>query len=127
MRRLLLAALVLSAGACAAPAPCTQALCPTRYDSYRITGWNRTMTIAAGAPVMPIVSDTSVDVLGGPAQFVNGVSTLTAAAGTTFSFSVSTRAVPSITVTAGAMTVAVATGPAVNVPLGAPYLLGPAN
>jgi hypothetical protein len=40
MRRLLLAAAVVSA-ACAGPRPCTQALCPIgEQGGYRIRGWN---------------------------------------------------------------------------------------
>lgn len=122
MRRLALALAVLCA-ACASPRPCTQALCPTRYASYRVNGWNRAVTVAAGTPAVPIVSDSSVDVLGGPAEFVNGRTLLTAADGTTFVFAVSTGAVASVTLSSGAMTVSIDSAAATALSPGAPFLL----
>jgi hypothetical protein len=108
MRRLLFAAAVLSA-ACAAPLPCTQALCPSHQDgSYRVTGWNKTVTVAPGQPAIPIVSDSSVEVLDGRAEFVNRSAFVRAAAGSSFRFSVSSDSahVASIVVSSGEVTVA---------------------
>ena len=122
MRFLALAAIALAA-ACAGPRPCTQALCPTSYASYRVTGWNRSVTVSSGTPAIPIVSDSAVDVIGGEAQFVNGKSVVTASAGTTFTYLVSSSAVSSIVLSSGSMTVAIDSAPAASVPLGAATFL----
>lgn len=117
MRRLLLAAAVLSAAACASPAPCTQALCPSRVEgSYRVGGWDKTVTVEPGQPALPIVSDSSVDVLDGRVEFVNRKAVVRAAAGSSFRFSVSTgsisAAVASIAVSSGEVSVALSSGAA---------------
>jgi hypothetical protein len=108
MRRPLFAALVLCA-ACAAPRPCTQALCPLHQDgSYRVNGWNKTVTVAPGQPPIPIVSDSTVEVLDGRVEFVNDRAVVRAAAGASFRFTISTGPVhvPSIAVAAGEVSVA---------------------
>jgi hypothetical protein len=115
MRRLLLAAAVLSAAACASPAPCTQALCPSRQDgSYRVSGWDKSVTVAPGQPALPVVSDSSVDVLDGSVEFLNRRAVVRAAAGSSFRFAVSTQAahVASIAVSSGEVTVALSSGAA---------------
>ena len=106
--RLLLATAALLA-ACAAPRPCTQALCPGRRDgSYRVSGWNETVTVAPGQPAIPVVSDSSVEVLDGSVEFVNDGAVVRAAAGSAFRFSVSSDSahVPSVAVSSGEVTVA---------------------
>jgi hypothetical protein len=108
MRRLLLAVAVLAA-ACASPAPCTQALCPTHYEgAYRVTGWTSPVTVTPGAPPIPIVSDSSIEILSGRAEFVNRHAVVRAAEGASFRFEVSTAPVPvpAIIVTSGLVTVA---------------------
>ena len=126
MRRLFLAAAVLTA-ACASPAPCTQALCPAHYDgAYRVTGWTSPVIVASGAPPVPIVSDSSVEVLSGRVEFVNRRAVVRAAEGASFRFEVSTAPVrvPSITVSAGSVPVALSSTAAPS-PLtpGVPYFL----
>ncbi|MFI5350561.1 MAG: hypothetical protein ACHQ2Z_13525 [Elusimicrobiota bacterium] len=109
MRRLLLASAIASAAACASPGPCTQALCPRHLDgSYRVSGWTNPVTVTSGAPEIPIVSDSSVEVLSGRVEFVNRRAVVRAAEGSSFRFEVSTASVrvPAIIVAAGSVTVA---------------------
>ncbi len=118
MRRLLLAAAVLSASACAGPTPCTQALCPLQHEgSYRVSGWNSSVTVSPGQPPIPIVSDSTVDVLDGRAEFVNGRAVVRAASGASFRFSISTGAVhaASISVANGEVSVALSSTSAPSV------------
>ena len=115
MRRLLLAAAVLSAAACASPAPCTQALCPSRVNgSYRLVGWDKTVTVTPDQPAIPVVNETSVDVLDGSVEFVNRKAVVRAAAGSSFHFTVSTgsvkNAVASISVSSGDVSIALSSG-----------------
>ena len=127
MSRLIFAAAVLFA-ACAAPLPCTQALCPSRRDgSYRVSGWDKTLVVAPGQPPLPIVSDSSVEVQDGTVEFVNRRAVVRADAGASFRFSVSSDSahVPSILVSSGGVSVALSsTSAASPVPLSAPYRLG---
>jgi hypothetical protein len=128
MRRLLLAAAVLAASACASPAPCTQALCPSRVDgSYRVGGWDKTVTVAPGQPALPVVSDSSVEVLDGSVEFVNRKAVVRASAGSSFRFTVSTgsisAAVAAIAVSSGDVTVALSSGAPAAIPPGAVYKL----
>jgi len=127
MRRLLLAAVVLSSAACFAPRPCTQALCPLSADgTYRVTGWNRTVAVGPGAPAVPIVSDSEVEVTDGSAAFVNGKTVVRAAAGASFRFEVSTASThaSSLLVSSGTVTVAFSSAAApATVPPGVPYFL----
>lgn len=114
MRRLLLAAAALSA-ACASPAPCTQALCPSRVDgSYKITGWDKSLTVGPGQPAVPVVSDSTVEVLDGSVEFTNRKAVVRAAAGSSFRFTVSTgsvkNAIASIAVSSGDVSVALSSG-----------------
>ena len=130
MRRLLLAFVIASA-ACASPAPCTQALCPAHYDgSYRVSGWNKAVTVVPGLPALPIVSDSTVDVLSGRVEFVTRRAVVRAAEGASFRFEVSTASVrvPSITVSSGLVTVGLSSAAAPS-PLtpGVPYSLPVTN
>ena len=109
MRRLLLTVAALSAAACASPAPCTQALCPARYDgTYRVSGWTSPVTVSRGTPAIPIVSDSSVEVLSGRVEFVNRRAVVRAAEGSSFRFSVSSddAHVASIIISSGEVSVA---------------------
>jgi hypothetical protein len=127
MRRLLLAAAALSSAACFAPRPCTQALCPSRLDgTYRVTGWNRTVTAGPGSPALPIVSDSEVEVAEGSVEFANGRSIVRAAAGSAFRFEISTAPAhaASLLVSSGTVTVVLSSGAAPTpVPAGVSYVL----
>jgi hypothetical protein len=127
MRRLLLAFAVLSAAACASPAPCTQALCPAEHldASYRVTGWTTSVIVTPGTPALPIVSDASVEVLKGGAEFHNRRAVLRAAEDSSFRFSVSSDDVhvPAIVVSSGEVSVALSsTSAPILVAPGATYL-----
>jgi hypothetical protein len=127
MRRLLLAAALLSPAACFAPRPCTQALCPSRLEgTYRVTGWNRSVTAGPGAPEIPIVSDSSVEVTDGSVDFWNGRTIVRASAGAAFRFEVSTTAAhaASLLVSSGPVSVVLSSGAAPTpVPTGAVFVL----
>jgi hypothetical protein len=126
MRRLILAAAVLSGAACASPPACTQALCPLRYDgSYRVSGWTTPVTVTQGVPAIPIVSDSTVEILSGRAEFRNRRAVLRASEGATFRFSVSSdnAHVPAVVVVAGDVSVALSsTSAPSSVAPGATYL-----
>jgi hypothetical protein len=127
MRRHLLPAAIAVAAACASPAPCTQALCPSHLDgSYRVSGWDKSVVVAPGQPALPVVSDSSVEVLSGSVEFVNRRAVVRASEGASFRFEVSTASVrvPAVTVSSGAVTVSLSSGAAPS-PLtpGVPYLL----
>ncbi len=127
MRRVLLAGLVLLA-ACAGPKPCTRTLCVTKLDgTLELTGWNASVRATAESPKPPVVSDTKVTIVYGSAEFVNGKTRVAAAEGAAFKFSVSTRAIASIEVSSGSVTVTLSTGTPVRLAPGAPYLLPKAN
>jgi hypothetical protein len=127
MRRLLAAAAVLLAAACSSPRPCTQALCPLPSDgAYRVRGWTGSVTVSSGVPVVPIVSDATVEILSGKVAFSNDKAIVVASSGATFLFTVSSGpvAVPSLMVSAGDVSVALSSTAAVSpVPLAAPYFL----
>lgn len=122
-RAFLAAALLTSA--CAGPRPCTQTLCPARLaGSYEVRGWSGTIAVSPDTPKPPVPSDANVTVLTGEAEFINGKATLRAVAGTAFRYSVSTRAVSSIDVSSGSVSVFLSsTAVPVSVLPGAPYLL----
>ena len=126
MKRLI-AAYVLCAAACAAPRPCTQALCPLPSEgTYRVRGWNSAVSVSPGAPALPIVSDSTVDVLSGKVAFSNGKTIVIAGSGATFRFEVSSGpvAAASLLVSAGDVSVAPSSAAASTpVPPGAPYFL----
>lgn len=123
MRRALLAGLVLLA-ACAGPKPCTRTLCVTKLEgALELTGWNTSVRATAASPKPPVISDTSVTVVEGAAEFVNGRTRVAAAEGAAFRFSVSTRAIASIEVSSGSVTVMLSTGAPVTLAPGTPYFL----
>lgn len=126
MRRLA-PALLAALCACAAPRPCTQALCPSRVDGeYRVIGWNRAVTAGADGPAVPVVSDSDVEVLRGTVEFVNRRAVVRAEAGAAFRFAVSTSAphAASIYVSTGSVSVALSSAaPSAAVPPGATYPL----
>ncbi|MBI4371947.1 MAG: hypothetical protein HY552_06595 [Elusimicrobia bacterium] len=111
---------------CAAPRPCTRALCPrTSGASYRVSGWSAPVTVTSGDPALPIVPDASVEVHAGPAEFVIDRATVTAETGAVFLFSVSPRppAIPWLLVSSGSVTVASAAAPPAALTPGATYFL----
>ncbi|OGR92660.1 MAG: hypothetical protein A2V88_16480 [Elusimicrobia bacterium RBG_16_66_12] len=126
-----LAATFLTA-ACAGPRPCTQSLCPANLAggssataaTYEVRGWSGTVTISPDVPKPPVPSDSEVSVLTGEAEFTNGQTTLRAGAGTSFRYSVSTRAVSEIEVSSGSVTILTSSAaiPTTVLP-GAPYTL----
>ena len=63
------------------------------------------MTVSPDVPKPPVPSDSEVAVLAGEAEFTNGKTTLRAGEGTTFRYSVSTRAVSEIEVSSGSVRV----------------------
>lgn len=123
MRPLLLAGLAVLA-ACAGPKPCTRTLCVSRLDgSLELSGWSGRVRADSGTPQPPVMSDTLVTIVSGNAEFRNGKTTVSAAEGAAFRFTVSTRAVAAIEVTSGAVSVAPSSGAPVAVSPGAPYAL----
>lgn len=122
--RAFLAAAFLTA-ACAGPRPCTQTLCPAKLaGSYEVRGWSGTVSVSADVPKPPVPSDSEVAVLTGEAEFTNGKTTLRAGAGTSFRYSVSTRAVSEIAVSSGSVSVFLSSAAAaMTVVPGAPYRL----
>jgi len=122
--RAFLAATLLTA-ACAAPRPCTRTLCPAKSDgTYELRGWSGTVTVSPDVPKPPVPSDSEVTILSGEAEFTNGQTTVRALAGTTFRFAVSTRAVASIEVSSGSVSVLVSSSAVPTTVLaGAPYQL----
>ncbi len=126
MRRLLPLVLLAFSAACFAPLPCTQALCPSKVEgTYRVSGWNRAVDSGPDTPQAPVVSDSSVSVLSGRVEFVNGSAVVAAPEGADFRFEVSTGSprVPLLIVSSGSLTVSVSSGPWTTVPPGAPYPL----
>jgi len=123
-----LAAILLLA-ACAGPKPCTRTLCVAKLDgTMELEAWSGSVRASAETPKPPVVSATKVTMVYGTAEFVNGKTRVTAAEGSVFTFNVSTRAIPSIEVSSGSVTVLLSAGepnagaPS-EVPPGAPYLL----
>ena len=122
--RAFLAAALLTA-ACAGPRPCTRTLCPAiSAGSYEIRGWSGTVAVSPDVPRPPVPSDSEVAILTGEAEFTNGKTTVRASEGTTFRFTVSTRAVSSIEVSSGSVSVLISSSavPTTVLP-GAPYFL----
>ena len=133
MRRYLLpVAAALFSAACFAPRPCTQALCASRLDgSYRVIGWNRVVSAGGtAAPAIPIVSDSTVEVTDGSAEFTLGKSVVRASAGSSFHFEVSTASAhaASIFVTTGPVSVALSSGAVpTTLSAGSTFVLPPAK
>ena len=119
----LLAVLALLS-ACAGPNPCTRTLCVDKLDgTMQLSGWSGSINESAGTPKAPVMADSTVTMLDGTAEFVNGKTRVAAAEGSSFKFFVSTRAVASIEVSSGTVTVSVASGAPVALAPGAPYYL----
>ena len=123
MRLRLLAALALLS-ACAGPKPCTRTLCVTRLDgTMEIAGWSGSVRATAESPKPPVMSDSTVTMLQGTAEFRNGKTGVAAVEGASFKFTVSTRAVSSIEVSTGSVFVTLSTGAPVTLAPGVPYSL----
>jgi len=125
MRRAALLAAAFLTTACAGPRPCTQTLCPSRLTgSYEVKGWSGTVTVSPNVPKPPVASDSQISILDGQADFTNGAATVSAAGGTSFKFSVSSRAAASIEVSSGSVEVRLSSSsaPTIVAP-GTPYLL----
>src|SRR5437879_10333338 len=118
-----LAGLLLLA-ACAGPKPCTRTLCVAKLDgTLQLSGWSGSVKETAESPKPPVMADSVVTMLDGTAEFVNGKTRVAAGEGSSFKFFVSTRAVASIEVSSGTVTVSVASGVPVALSPGAPYYL----
>lgn len=123
MRFTRLASLLLLA-ACAGPKPCTRTLCVDKLDgTLEQKGWNATIRETAESPKAPVVSDSTVTMIYGTAEFRNGKTKVVASEGASFKFSVSTRAVSSIEVATGTVTVALSSAAPVALAPGVPYAL----
>ncbi|UPT72511.1 MAG: hypothetical protein M0D55_11065 [Elusimicrobiota bacterium] len=123
MRAASLAALVLLA-ACAGPKPCTRTLCVARLDgTMRLDGWEGSVVTASRYPQPPVVNDAVVTMVFGSAAFVNGNTLVKAQEGSSFKFTVSTRAASAIEVSSGTVTVTPYRGVEALVPAGVPYAL----
>lgn len=119
----LLAGLLLLA-ACAGPKPCTRTLCVTKLDgTMELAGWNATVKATSDSPKPPVMSDTTVTMTFGSAEFRNGKTRVTASEGSSFKFTVSTRAVAAIDVSSGSVTVSLSSGAPVALTPGVPYNL----
>ena len=123
MRSILLAGLALLS-ACAGPKPCTLTLCVAKLDgTLELSGWSGTVRETADSPKPPVMSDSTVTMLYGTADFVNGKTRVTAGEGSSFKFFVSTRSAASIEVSSGSVTVALSSGAPISLTPGTPYLL----
>ncbi|MEK7233998.1 MAG: hypothetical protein AAB268_09300 [Elusimicrobiota bacterium] len=123
MRRLIFAGLVLLA-ACAGPMPCTRTLCVAKLNgTMDLAGWSGSVRATTESPKPPVISDTQVTMIYGTAEFINGKTRVTATEGSSFKFSVSTRAVPTIDISSGAVTVTLSTGAPIALTSGSTYCL----
>lgn len=122
MRLIPLAVLLLAA--CAGPKPCTRTLCVDKLDgTMRLEGWNRSVTATATSPQPPVMSDSTVTMVYGTAQFHQGKTKVVASEGASFKFTLSTRAVSAIELSTGSVTVSLSSGAPVALTPGAPYYL----
>jgi len=123
LRHALLTAILLLA-ACAGPKPCTRTLCVSKLEgTMELEGWGGTVTQSSETPKPPVMSDTVVTVLAGSAEFVNGKTKVTAAEGSSFKFSISTRAVSAIEVSSGAVSATNKAGTRMWIEPGATFFL----
>jgi len=110
--------------ACAGPKPCTRSLCVSKLDgTMDMTGWSGSVRATAESPKPPVLSDSTVTMVYGTAEFRQGKTTIAAAEGASFKFMVSTRAVSSIEVSSGAVSVTLSTGTSLTLTPGVPYAL----
>lgn len=124
MRYLGLLAVLAAASSCFAPRPCTRSLCVQRLDgTMEVSGWSGTRKDVSDGPKPPVMSDSSVKMVFGRAEFLNGTTRVAAEEGSAFTFTVSTRALASISVTSGVVTVATSSGPAAAVAPGTSVVL----
>jgi len=115
---------LLLLAACAGPKPCTRTLCVYKLDgTMELSGWSGSIKQSASTPKAPVMADSVVTILDGSAEFLNGKTRVAAGAGSSFKFFVSTRAVASIEVSSGPVTVTPPSGAAVALTPGAPYPL----
>jgi hypothetical protein len=122
--RLLSAGLLLLLAACAGPKPCTRTLCVDSLDgTMRLDGWSKSVTATASSPKPPVMSDSTVTMVYGTAKFHQGKTVVAASEGSSFKFELSTRAVSSILVSTGSVTVSVDSAAPVALAPGAPYFL----
>ncbi|MCR4296623.1 MAG: hypothetical protein NUW21_13915, partial [Elusimicrobia bacterium] len=106
MRRALIPAALLLLAACAGPKPCTRTLCVTKLDgTMDLAGWAGGVRATSESPKPPVMSDSTVTMIYGTAEFRNGKTVVTASEGSSFKFTVSTRAVSSIEVSSGTVMV----------------------
>jgi hypothetical protein len=97
-----LPAAILLLAACAGPKPCTRTLCVSKLEgTMELSAWSGSVRASADTPKPSVMSDTKVTMVYGTAEFVNGKTRVTATEGSVFTFTISTRAVPSIEVPAG--------------------------
>ena len=123
MRFPILAAVLLLA-ACAGPKPCTRTLCVTRLGgTMEMTAWKGSVTATEESPKPPVMSDSTVTMLQGTAEFRHGRTMIAAVEGAAFRFTVSTRAVSVIEVSTGSVFVTLSTGAPVTLVPGVPYAL----
>ena len=115
---------LLLLAACAGPKPCTRTLCVVKLDgTMRLDGWGGSVTATADSPKPPVVNDTTVTMVSGSAEFLNGKSHLAATEGACFKYTLSTRTLSSIEVSSGVVIVSLSTGAPVTLVPGAPYFL----
>ena len=123
MRRALIAGLLLLA-ACAGPKPCTRTLCVTRLDGeMELSGWKGSVRATSVSPKPPVMSDAKVRMVSGTAEFRHGKTSVAAVEGAEFTFTVSSRSVSAIEVSAGSVFITPSTGPITTLTPGAPFAL----
>lgn len=88
-----------------------------------LTSWNGSVRATAESPKPPVLSDTTVTMVYGTAEFRQGKTAIAAAEGAEFKFTVSTRAISSIEVSSGTVSVTLSTGTSLTLAPGVPYAL----
>jgi hypothetical protein len=89
----------------------------------RLDGWEGAVVSTSQSPKAPVVNDAVVTMVYGSAAFVNGNTLVRAQEGSSFKFTVSTRAAAAIEVSSGTVTVTPYRGTEALVPPGVPYAL----
>ena len=88
-----------------------------------LAGWTGSVRATADSPKPPVMSDTVVTMIHGTAEMRNGKMKVTATEGSTFKFAVSTRAVSSIEVLSGSVTISRSSGTIETLAPGTTYYL----